>query len=175
MPEPGGEATKCACCGAVVDGLWDVLIPLPDAVAAIPVAERAKRFRQFGDEAGVLDRKHCFVRANLEIPIRGRAAPWAVTGWGSLSKENFERMLDRWDDPARTELGALFSWFCNGLRGFEPLVPLKSDMIVRPVGQRPALRLHDGDHPLVAAQRGGLEAHVALDHARRLTRAPDRA
>jgi hypothetical protein len=138
-------------------------------VAALPPEERERRCA-IDDEAVILDGQWFFVRANLEIPVRGRERPWVLTVWGSLSAARFHEMIERWRDPRRTEMEPCFSWLCNGLACFPTTEPIAARMHVREVGVRPFYEVEPTDHPLAVAQREGLELHEAVALAQRMTR-----
>lgn len=155
----------CACCGAELGDLCDVGVELPSSIAELSEDERSRR-ATITDEVATLDDEHFFIRANIEIPVHGREHPWVITVWGTLARQNFEKVLDRWDDPARTELGPYFSWVCDTLPGFETTHALPAEMTIRGVGLKPTLRLEESDHPLSRAQHDGLAEHEATELCR---------
>jgi hypothetical protein len=106
-------------------------------------------------EAG--DQVHFFVRACLEIPIKGsdRGFTWGV--WVSLSRNSFSEMTEHWEDPARTKLGPYFGWLCTSIPEYPDTVFLKTTVHQRAVGQRPIVRLEETDHPLSVDQRDGID------------------
>ena len=54
-------------------------------------------------DAPDLEELHFFIRGLIEIPVRGSAELLTYNVWVSLSPANFERAVQLWDDPARTE------------------------------------------------------------------------
>jgi hypothetical protein len=103
------------------------------------------------------DGRHFFVRACLEIPIRGtdRRFTWGV--WVSLSEDNFLEMSDHWSDPERVHMGPYFGWLCTSVPEYPDSMFLKTSVHQRPVGQRPVVELEPTDHPLALDQRRGIE------------------
>lgn len=98
-----------------------------------------------------------YVRACLEIPIRGDSGSlhWGV--WCSLSASSCGKMMLRWDDPARTDFGPYFGWLCTVIPFYPDTMFLKSDVHEREVGQRPLVILQASDHPLAIDQVQGIE------------------
>jgi hypothetical protein len=64
----------------------------------------------------VLDGQHFFFRACLEIPIENTDERFLWGLWVSVSKENFGRYLDTFDEAKPT--GRYFSWLGNNLPGY---------------------------------------------------------
>jgi hypothetical protein len=57
--------------------------------------------------------KSLYIRACLEISIRGtnRMFTWGV--WCSLSEKSYLEISEHWNNPARTNLGPYFGWLCT--------------------------------------------------------------
>jgi hypothetical protein len=124
----------------------------------IPHRERAKS--ELSGEQCVIeadDQRHFFVRACLEVPIKGmqRVFTWGV--WVSLSEKSFLEMSDHWEDPSRTSLGPYFGWLCTKIPEYPDTVFLKTMVHQRAVGQRPTVELEETDHPLSLDQRSGVD------------------
>jgi hypothetical protein len=98
-----------------------------------------------------------YIRACLEIPIRGleRTFTWGV--WCSLSEKSYLEISEHWDNPARTSLGPYFGWLCTKIPKYPDTVFLKTMVHQREVGVRPAVELDATDHPLAVDQRDGIE------------------
>lgn len=98
-----------------------------------------------------------YVRACLEIPIRGtdRHFEWGV--WCSLSERSFDEMADHWTDPAREALGPYFGWLCTVIPTYPDTMFMKTHVRQRRVGVRPTVELARTDHPLAIDQREGIE------------------
>lgn len=105
-----------------------------------------------------------FIRGVLEIPIIGTDDVLGYGVWSSLSEKSFDRVLELWDDPRRTEEPAYFGWLSNSLPGYPETLNLKMEVITRDLDGRPVFELQDGDHPLIAEQRNG----ITMDRVREI-------
>lgn len=97
-----------------------------------------------------------FIRGVLRLPIVGTDDGLRYGVWSSLSEESFERVVDLWEDQARIHEPPYFGWLSNSLPGYPETLNLPLDVATIAVDLRPALVLHDGDHPLVREQRDGI-------------------
>jgi len=118
-------------------------------------AERPSR-AQLEQEICVLDKDHYFVKGNLEIHVHGKSDPFVWTVWSSLSRENFKRLLDRWDDTEREKEPPYFGWLSTRLPAYPDTLNLKTHVHTRAVGLRPCVELEPTDHPLAVEQREGI-------------------
>lgn len=102
-------------------------------------------------------KRHYFVRACLNIPIRGtdKTFTWGV--WVSLSEENMREVAQHWEDSERTSLGAYSGWLCTKIPEYPDTMFLKTKVHQQPVGIRPIVELEATDHPLAIHQREGIE------------------
>jgi hypothetical protein len=83
--------------------------------------------------------------------------------WSSLSAANYARFLELYDDPARVDEPAYSSWFGNRVPGFPDTLNLQAWVETPSLDLRPTVVLHpEQDHPLVAAQRDGIELAQAI-------------
>ena len=98
-----------------------------------------------------------YIRACLEIPIKGegRGFTWGV--WCSLSEKSYLEILEHWEDPARVTLRPHFGWLCTKLPGYPDTMFLKTMVHQREVGVRPRVELEVTDHPLADDQRDGID------------------
>lgn len=103
------------------------------------------------------DERHFFVRACLDLPIRGteRQFTWGV--WVSLSEKSFAEMSAHWTDPRRVETGPYFGWLCTNIPVYPDTMLLKTMVHQNAVGLRPLVELEPTDHPLAIHQREGIE------------------
>jgi hypothetical protein len=97
-----------------------------------------------------------FIRGVLEIPIEGADERLGYGVWSTLSEDSFNRVVDLWDDPARTEEPPYFGWLSNSLTGYPETLNLPLDVVVQELEKRPLFVLHDGDHPLIEEQQRGI-------------------
>lgn len=158
----GAAATdtfRCARC----EGEHDLLqlsfgADAPDPWGALGADERA---------ASVLGSDQClihagdetlrFVRAVLQLPVRGSAEHYEWGVWVSLSEESFDELSEHWTDPERERLGPYFGWLCTTLPGYPDTTNLKTNVHVRALGLRPLVELEPTDHPLAVQQREGID------------------
>jgi hypothetical protein len=95
----------------------------------------------------VMDGEHYFVRGVIHLPIIGsdQTLTWGV--WGSLSRENFIKVLVM-NDAERVELPPMFSWLSNRINEYPDTLNLKMHAYIRELGDRPTFELEPTDHPL---------------------------
>src|SRR5262249_1657406 len=138
----------CQCCGKqhVADISFGADAPVQwDLISA---KEQAKS--ELGGEQCVIkadNHRHFFVRACLEIPIKGTTGAFTWGVWVSLSEKSFLEMTDHWEDPSRTNLGPYFVWLCTKIPEYPDTMFLKTMVHQRAVGQRPTVELEKTDHP----------------------------
>jgi len=104
-----------------------------------------------------------YIRACLEIPIKGtdQTFNWGV--WCSLSEKSYSEIAQHWDDPCRQNLGPYFGWLCTKIPGYQDTAFLKTMVHQRAVGLRPLVQLEPTDHPLAVDQRNGIEENRLRD------------
>ena len=104
-----------------------------------------------------------FIRGVLHVPVPelNDTLRWGV--WSSLSRQSLDRVLELWDDPARTQEPPYFGWLSNWIAGYPDTVNLPLDVVTTELDLRPVFVLHEGDHPLIAEQRDGITLDRVLD------------
>jgi hypothetical protein len=151
----------CAECGQTHQGLIDLVCgkpapwPGPEDKAPNGALELSGNF--LSEDFCVLDGQHFFVRAVLELPIRGSGGRHFGFGvWTTLSRQNFVRYVETFDSGEQDELGPWFGWFSNWLDGYPDTLNLKCQ--VHPVSgrQRSRVLLEPTDHPLAIEQQNGI-------------------
>lgn len=97
-----------------------------------------------------------FMRGTIEIPVTdlGETLSWGV--WVSLSPEKYARAGELWETPGRENEPPYFGWLSTALPTYPPTINLKTNLHIRPVGQRPLIELEPTDHPLAVEQRNGI-------------------
>ncbi|WP_307873177.1 DUF2199 domain-containing protein [Paractinoplanes ovalisporus] len=124
-------------------------------------------------EICVIQAEHYFVRTRLVIPVldAGNDFDWGV--WVSLSRDNFRRMLDKWDTPGRDSEPPYFGWLSTELPAYDvPTLNLKTNLHHEPVGTRPHIELEPTDHPLAVEQRTGITTERVREIATLLLHPP---
>ena len=112
------------------------------------------------DDAGTLN---YFIRGVLHIPIVDAEETFRYGVWSSLSEQSFERVVELWDDPRRVH-ESYFGWLSNSLPGYPETLNLPVDVVTAELNLRPAIVLHETDHPLAREPREG----ITLDRVREI-------
>jgi hypothetical protein len=102
--------------------------------------------------------EHYFVRGIIHLPIIGTVQTFGWGVWGSLSRENFEKLLIMGDDPKRVELPPMFSWLSNRIDDYPDTLNLKMYAHIQEPGTRPIFELEPTDHPLSQEYHHGITA-----------------
>lgn len=89
-----------------------------------------------------------FVRGVLHLPIIGTGETFRWGIWGSVSRENSEKLREMDDDPKRVHLPEMFSWLSSQIPEYPDTLNLKMYGCIQEVGSRPQFRLELTDHPL---------------------------
>lgn len=97
-----------------------------------------------------------FIRGVLHLPIIGTAENFCWGVWGSVSRENFEKLREMDDDPNRVELPEMFSWLSSQIPEYPDTLNLKMYCRIQEVGSRPQFRLELTDHPLSQEYHKGI-------------------
>ncbi len=148
---------KCRACGKWHDELplhYGADAPLP--YYDVPKDERGARC-EINRDLCVIDAEHFFIVGNLEIPVvglDGEKFSWDV--WVSLSRKNFLRAHEVWNDPDRVREPPYFGWLSTRLPGYPDTFLLKAHVHTREIGRRPFVELEPTDHPLAVEQRTGI-------------------
>jgi len=103
-----------------------------------------------------IEDQHFFVRGVIELPIIGSDQVFCWGVWGSLSKENFERVANRDENSTDGEDGPMFSWLSSQIVGYPETINLKMKAHKSEPGERPRFELEPTDHPLSQEQQKGI-------------------
>ena len=123
----------------------------------LPSGEIDKGCKSFLDEDYcVVNDESFFVRGLIHLPIIGAAESFCWGVWGSLSRENFEKVLRQDNDPASAELPPMFSWLSSSIAQYPETLSLKMYVHVQELGMRPHFRLERCDHPLAIEYHRGI-------------------
>jgi Uncharacterized protein conserved in bacteria (DUF2199) len=104
---------SCAVCGETHQGLMDLVCPIPahwtgtEEKAPNGALDLSGNF--LSEDFCVLEGRHFFVRATLQLLIRGSGGQQFGFGvWTTLSRENFERYIETFDNGEQDGLGPWF-------------------------------------------------------------------
>ncbi|WP_352681955.1 DUF2199 domain-containing protein [Mesorhizobium sp. M0601] len=162
---------RCACCGQEYTGLpTDMAFGAPVDTDTLDDAARAT-FRKNEDfcevrrASGVTDR---FVRCLLPLPVPQLSSEFCFGVWMSVSEKSWNLYRDGYDS-GQYEEELCFGYLMHNIPEYPGSLHLHANVVFQPGDQRPKVFLLDADHPLVAAQRSGvdvaqIERWVALTH-----------
>jgi hypothetical protein len=124
------------------------------------------------EDYAVCDDEHFFVRGIIHLPIIGSNETFRWGVWGSLSRENFMRLMKLEDKPERTKLAPMFSWLQTWLPEYgDKQADVKMQAHIQPPGTRPIFEIDHSDHPLAQEfHHGILPSRVKEIMLRRLRR-----
>jgi hypothetical protein len=124
-----------------------------------PVYEPNSALRLDGDflseDFCVLRGEHFFVRAVFEIPVHGMPEKFGLGVWSTLSRANFEKYAEGFDDGRCADMGPWTGWFSNSFKPFSNSVNEPCWVHPQLGRQRPTLSLDSADHDLAIAQHDG--------------------
>jgi hypothetical protein len=154
----------CNRCGESHTGLPDIAFDAPTHWSSLTHVERERSLLETDlCEIHADEGDFYYVRSLLEVPIVDAEPDFAYGVWGSLSRDNFDRFVALYDDPARVDEPAYFSWLSNAVPGFPDTLDLAAELEIRDANLRPFLVLEPTDHPLAIAQREGITLATAFD------------
>jgi hypothetical protein len=104
----------------------------------------------------IIDGEHFFIRGLINLPIIGTAETFRWGVWGSLSKDNFEKLLSMFEDPKRVELPPMFSWLSNQIDEYPDTINLKMYAHIQEPRDRPTFELEPTNHPLSQEYHHGI-------------------
>ncbi|MDF1561648.1 MAG: DUF2199 domain-containing protein [Deltaproteobacteria bacterium] len=156
---------RCETCGEE-HALLDPAFRRPDAVVLMPPGERAERVKEDDDlcaiRAAEKGKRHWYyVRCVLPVRIHDRdeVLMWGI--WAEVSEEDFERVVDHWEDPAQERLPAMEAKLANTIPGYPPTVGLPVHLRLTGPATRPELVIApEADHPFATLLREGVDAHT---------------
>jgi hypothetical protein len=104
----------------------------------------------------MIEERDFFIKGNLDIPVLDADECFSWTVWVSLSRSNFERARQVWDNPNRVEEPRYFGWLSTRIPIYPETLNLKANIHTRAVGIRPYIEIQPTDHPLAKEQREGI-------------------
>ena len=76
-----------------------------------------------------------------------------------------------WEQEGRETEPPFFGWLCTALPLYPDTLLLKTNVHMRPLGQRPLVELEPTDHPLAVEQRQGIRMTRVIEIAETLMHA----
>jgi len=147
---------KCATCGEYHDELPMCLgAPAPALWYQIPEEERESR-TLLGSDSCVIDNQHYFVLGRIVLPVIDCPDPFVWLAWVSLSPENFKRAGEVWETEGRENEPPYFGWLQSALPYAQSTLSLATNVVTRPVGERPLIEMHECNHQLYVQTKQGI-------------------
>jgi hypothetical protein len=168
LDDLNGLRWKCSSCaewhsGPILDvgfdqpDYWSKGEPVGSRWQFLPSGAISKACRSF------LDKDYCavndedfFVRGIIHLPIIGTAETFRWGVWGSLSRENFEKLLRMDGKPECVSLPPMFSWLSSKIAEYPSTLNLKMYVHIIEPRLRPHFRLERCDHPLSKEYHQGI-------------------
>lgn len=159
---------RCPCCRKSFGGVFDIAFDHPDTWPHGNRAESGKNAIGVGDDR--LGSDLCtigtdrFIRGTLRLPIIGTDQVFAYGVWGSVNEGNYVKYVKDYNGESDPAFEGCFAWLCNMLPTWGMTEALPCDLILGPLGQRPAIWVHEeSGHPLAQAQQDGISFDQLLD------------
>lgn len=147
----------CACCGEEHEGAPGFAYDTPNYYREDrPNSELTSDFYTVDDE-------FFFIRTILDVPILEYDEPFSWGVWVSLSRDNFLRYRDIYDEPIQE--GEYFGWFNNRLPYYPDTINIKTSVHLRSGGIRPWIEPEPTDHPLSRDYHNGISWEKAIEIA----------
>jgi hypothetical protein len=147
---------RCSRCGEFHEDLpMSYGVEAPTLVGTIPADEQSKRVDLSTDQC-IIDGQYFFIRGCVELPVLDGSGPFTWGVWVSLNETNFTRMSELWSIEGREHEPGCFGWLCTALPCYPDTMYLKTNVLIRPIGTRPAIEIQHADHPLYIDQTRGI-------------------
>jgi len=124
--------------------------------ALMPGWNRALPKTFLNEDFCVIDDRDFFVRGIIHLPIIGAGETFRWGVWGSLSRENFEVLMRKHEDPKRVDLPPMFSWLSTRLPEYPETLNLKMFAHMQEPGACPSFSLELTEHPLSQEYHKGI-------------------
>lgn len=154
-------SVTCSICRRVHDQLPDIGSDRPAHYWDVVEEERDRRIKLTADTCEI-DEQQFFIRGVLQIPVLGDPNGFGFGVWVSLKEENYRTYLQNFDTA---DLGPFFGWLCTRISYYsQDTELLKTTVIFRGGGLRPAIKLHESEsHLLAVNQRHGISSEQAWE------------
>jgi hypothetical protein len=117
-----------------------------------------------GPDNCIIDGEQFFLRGCVFVPIQSRDETFVWGLWAGLTRGNYQRIVDIWDDPHRDEEPDFAARLANALplSIYPSTMNLLCRLQLRSPGLRPAITVVS-DHPLREDQRSGITVQRVLE------------
>ena len=129
----------------------------------LPSWSKNRRKTFLDDDYCAINDEYFFVRGIIHLPIIGAAETFRWGVWGSLSRENFEDLFNKHDDPKRIELPPMFSWLSTEIPEYPDTLSAEMYAHIQEPGLRPHFRLEKTEHPLSREYHEGITPERVKD------------
>lgn len=142
----------------------------PFKYSQIPENELEERC-ELTDDICIIDAEEFYIKGNLFIEVEGNEDfSWNV--WVRLSKTDFERMEEIWQDENRILENPYIGTIATQLDVYSDTLNLRVKVHTQKVGYRPRIELIETQHPLFLEQENGItmervtsfEKQILYDH-----------
>jgi hypothetical protein len=155
------DIVVCSVCGRTHDKkASELYFRLPDEIYALPQEERGRRCKLNADLC-IFDERQFYVRGLLPLPVAGRAKPYCIGVWASVSLQTFARINELWSDPAQASEPRLPGVLSNQIPFHPDTRALHLAIQLTGPTTRPEFFLEPVEHSLYAEQSRGIDDHRA--------------
>jgi hypothetical protein len=138
----------------------------PKAVESVPVPERRRRVKLTSDTC-VIDGRHYFVRACLDLRILGESELFSWLVWIAVAQPTFRRIRSIWRQLRGRRFPPVRGELATALQYHAPTLGLAIELRDAGVGYRPWAFVRDPAHELGQEQRVGIPLERAYELAGR--------
>jgi hypothetical protein len=140
-------------------------VDFPDMYANMKREERDTS-ALIGSDQCVINQQWIFIRGCLEVPILGSDEPFLWGLWVSIREAVYDEISDCWTLEGRERLHGPFKGrLANSLPVYPNTLNLKTEIRLRPVGERPLFRIEETSNLLAQEQCFGIPLARAMELA----------
>lgn len=139
----------------------------PYAYYLIPEDEREERCRLTADQC-IIDNKFHFRRGGIELSVENNQDNFRWNVWVSVSKEDFDRMGELWEDENRVLEKPYTGKIATQLEPYPETLDLPVSIITQKVGYAPKIELMECNHPLYFEQENGINMERVIGFAKEI-------
>lgn len=110
------------------------------------------------EEYCAIQDEHFFARGIIQLPIIGSAENLCWGVWGSVSRANFNSLIDNDRVSEPVHLPPMFSWLSTQISDYPDTLSMKMYLHVQKGNKRPTFELEPSDHPLSQEFHHGITA-----------------